>query len=428
MPSKSRPRSNIVSVLAQPQQRQGGFKPGIRYTYHYRFRLRTSPPHAKATMTATHFSRPKSQVRILLLEGVHPNAVDALRASGFNNIEEISTALAPDELASRISDAHYLGIRSRSQITNAVLSKAQELRAIGCFCIGTNQVDLSSAQALGIPVFNAPFSNTRSVAELVLAEAIMLARDVPAKNARAHQGVWEKSATGSFEIRGKNLGIIGYGHIGTQVGLLAEAVGMRVFYYDTAAQLTLGNATPIRSLNGLLEISDFVTLHVPAADDTVSMIGAPELARMKPGASLINASRGTVVDIEALADALTRGHLKGAAVDVFPVEPSSNQEPFESPLTKFENVILTPHVGGSTEEAQGSIGLEVSEKLVRFHDNGSTVSAVNFPQVSLPTHRGTYRLLHIHRNQPGVLASINRLFSNRGINIAGEFLQTNYTI
>ena len=379
-------------------------------------------------MSSVRFSRPKAEAKILLLEGVNATAVSALEDSGFARIEEERGALSPDALAKRIHDIHYLGIRSGTRITPGVLDAAQELRAIGCFCIGTNQVDVSYAQHLGIPVFNAPFSNTRSVAELVLAESILLMRDIPAKNARAHRGVWEKSASGSFEIRGKHLGVVGYGHIGTQVGLLAEAVGMRVFFYDTSAKLALGNATPVSSLHALLEMSDVVTLHVPAAADTVGMIGAAELARMKQGASLINASRGTVVDIEALTAALDAGHLKGAALDVFPVEPRTNTEPFQSPLTHYDNVLLTPHVGGSTEEAQGSIGLEVSEKLIRFHDDGSTMSAVNFPEVSLPPHRGTYRLLHIHRNQPGVLSAVNRVFSTRGINISGEFLQTNDTI
>jgi len=373
----------------------------------------------------TRFSRPKSQMRMLLLEGIHDSAVAALHQAGFQHIETVPTALAPEQLRERIGAVHYLGIRSRSQVTEAVLARATELRAIGCFCIGTNQVDVVSAGLRGVPVFNAPFSNTRSVAELVLAEAIMLARNIPEKNAHAHLGTWEKSARGAVEIRGKSLGIIGYGHIGTQVGLLAEAIGMRVFFHDTARKLALGNATPVNSLTALLELSDIVTLHVPAAADTVSMVGAAQIARMKQGSILINASRGTVVDLDALAAALENGHLKGAAIDVFPVEPRSNAEPFSSPLQAFDNVILTPHVGGSTEEAQEGIGVEVSEKLIHFHDHGSTVSAVNFPEVSLPAHRNTYRLLHIHRNQPGVLAAVNRIFSARGINIAGESLQTN---
>ncbi|MDX1605817.1 MAG: phosphoglycerate dehydrogenase, partial [Candidatus Competibacterales bacterium] len=313
---------------------------------------------------------------------------------------------------------------SRTRLTAELLAAAPELRAIGCFCIGTNQVDLEAAREHGIPVFNAPFSNTRSVAELVLAEAILLLRDIPRKNANAHRGIWQKSAAGAFEVRGKHFGIVGYGHIGSQVGLLAEALGMRVFFYDVETKLALGNATPVRSLNTLLAQSDVVTLHVPEAPDTVNLIGREQLARMPAGSILINASRGTVVDIDALAGALASNHLRGAAIDVFPREPSSNDETFQSPLTAFDNVILTPHVGGSTEEAQQSIGVEVAEKLVKFNGNGSTLSAVNFPEVSLPPHQGTYRLLHIHRNQPGVLARINRVFSESGINIAGQYLQT----
>lgn len=379
-------------------------------------------------MSVIRFSRPKAEIKFLFLEGINKSATDALRESGFENVEVESGALDMEALRTRIADVHYLGIRSRTEIPGDILNIALELRAIGCFCIGTNQVDVAAAQMAGVPVFNAPFSNTRSVAELVLAEAILLMRDIPAKNARAHRGIWEKSASGAFEIRGKHLGIVGYGRIGTQVGLMAEAIGMRVYYYDTSGKLGLGNATPVDSLSSLLELADIVTLHVPGADDTATMIGASELARMRPGASLINASRGTVVDIDALSAALDSGHLKGAALDVFPHEPSSRAESFQSPLTRFDNVLLTPHVGGSTEEAQESIGFEVSEKLIRFHDEGSTLSAVNFPEVSLPSHQGTYRLLHIHRNQPGVVAEVNRLFSNRSINISGEYLQTNDTI
>ena len=370
------------------------------------------------------FSRPSRELKVVLVENIHENAVRVLEDAGFERIEAHATALTEEDLVARTRDAHYVGIRSRTRITERVLDAATELRSIGCFCIGTNQVDLDAARSRGIPVFNAPFSNTRSVAELVLAEAIMLLRDIPRKNASAHRGGWLKSAAGSYEVRGKHLGIVGYGHIGSQVGLLAEALGMRVFFYDVVSKLALGNATPIRSLNGLLEMADVVTLHVPEAPETVRMIGAGELARMRPGAALINASRGTVVDIDALVDALRSGHLSGAALDVFPSEPKASDEEFVSPLREFENVILTPHVGGSTEEAQHSIGTEVAEKLARFNANGSTLSAVNFPEVSLPPHLGTYRLLHIHRNQPGVMASVNAIFSEGGINIAGEYLQT----
>jgi D-3-phosphoglycerate dehydrogenase len=385
--------------------------------------MSTSTASAR-TPSGARFSRPTAELKLVLLEGIHDSAVAALAYGGFARIERHAAALEGDALHAAVRGAHYLGIRSRTRVTETVLDAAPELRAIGCFCIGTNQVDVVSARARGVPVFNAPFSNTRSVAELVLAEAILLLRDIPRKNASAHRGEWLKSASGAFEVRGKHLGIVGYGHIGTQVGVLAEALGMRVFYHDIGSKLALGNATPARSLPALLEQADVVTLHVPEAADTRGMIGARELAHMRDGAALINASRGTVVDIDALVAALESGKLRGAALDVFPSEPSSNEEAFESPLRRFDNVILTPHVGGSTEEAQESIGVEVAQKLVRFQADGSTTSAVNFPAVALPPHQGTHRLLHIHRNQPGVLAKVNSVFSGAGINIAGEFLQT----
>ena len=386
--------------------------------------MTTSSPTAAATADPRRFSRPSQDLKVLLMEGIHENAVQILSDAGFENVETHTTALSEDALIERVRGAHYLGIRSRTHITARVLEAATELRSIGCFCIGTNQVDTDAAKTRGIPVFNAPFSNTRSVAELVLAEAVLLLRDIPRKNANSHRGRWLKTATGAFEVRGKHLGIIGYGHIGTQVGMLAEALGMRVFFYDVESKLALGNATPIRSLNGLLEVADVVTLHVPEAAATRNMIGASEFAKMRQGAALINASRGSVVDIDALVKALESERLSGAALDVFPSEPKASDEEFLSPLRCFDNVILTPHVGGSTEEAQHSIGLEVAEKLVRFNANGSTLSAVNFPEVSLPPHLGTYRLLHIHRNQPGVMANVNAMFSESGINIAGEYLQT----
>ena len=366
----------------------------------------------------------RSRIKIVLLEGVHPSAVSNLEQAGYTNITRIEQALQGDDLAEAIRDAHMVGIRSRSQLTADIMTRAERLMAVGCFCIGTNQVDLQAATRRGIAVFNAPFSNTRSVAELVLAEAILLLRDIPAKNAGAHRGVWRKSATGAYEVRGKCLGVVGYGHIGTQVGLLAEALGMRVFFHDVETKLALGNATPVRSLNALLERCDVVTLHVPEAPETRNLMGPEQFARMRDGAALINASRGTVVDIEALAAALRSGRLKGAAIDVFPTEPKSNADRFESPLVEFDNVILTPHVGGSTEEAQESIGGEVAEKLARFQTAGATVTAVNFPPVTLPPHGGTYRLLHIHRNQPGVLAAINGVLSEAGINVEGQHLQT----
>ncbi|MFT5448939.1 MAG: D-3-phosphoglycerate dehydrogenase [Gammaproteobacteria bacterium] len=377
-----------------------------------------------AVVAIKKFSRSTEELSLVLLEGVHDSAVQVLTEGGFARIEQHTKALEGDALVEAVRGAHYLGIRSRTQLMPEVFEAATELRAVGCFCIGTNQVDLVSARTRGVPVFNAPFSNTRSVAELVLAEAVMLMRDIPRKNASAHRGEWLKSASGSFEVRGKHLGIVGYGHIGSQVGLLAESLGMRVFFHDVTAKLALGNATPVRSLSALLQQSDVVTLHVPEDDDTRGMISSREFEQLRDGAVLINASRGTVVDIDALVVALDSGRLGGAALDVFPSEPKSNADPFESPLRRFDNVILTPHVGGSTEEAQESIGVEVAEKLVRFQANGSTLSAVNFPAVSLPAHRGTYRLLHIHRNRPGVVATVNRMFSDGGINISGQYLQT----
>ncbi|HXH02686.1 MAG TPA: phosphoglycerate dehydrogenase [Candidatus Competibacteraceae bacterium] len=369
-------------------------------------------------------SFPKEDLKILLLEGIHPRAVETFRADGYTNVELHQKSLPEEVLLEKISDAHFVGIRSRTQLTAKVFAQAKKLTAVGCFCIGTNQVDLGVAEELGIPVFNAPYSNTRSVAELVVAEAIMLMRRVPEKNALCHRGGWAKSAAGSYEVRGKTIGIIGYGHIGTQVGLLAEGLGMRVLYYDIESKLALGNALAAESLNALLESADIVTLHVPETAQTKNMIGARQLATMKPGAVLINASRGTVVDIDALVDALKGKHLAGAAIDVFPLEPKANDEEFVSPLRGLDNVILTPHVGGSTLEAQENIGIEVASKLLRYSNNGSTLSSVNFPEVSLPPHPGSHRLLHIHRNVPGMLSQINDLFSQGHINIDAQYLQT----
>ncbi|NQZ06235.1 MAG: phosphoglycerate dehydrogenase [Algicola sp.] len=377
-------------------------------------------------MTTVSFA--KDKIKVLLLEGLHQSAVDSLASRGYKNIDYVSTALPEDELCERIKDVHFIGIRSRTQLSEKVLSHANKLAAIGCFCIGTNQVDLGAAQKRGIPVFNAPFSNTRSVAELVLGEILLLLRGIPQKNAMAHRGEWQKSATGSFEARGKNLGIIGYGHIGTQLGIMAENMGMNVNFYDIEDKLALGNTTQIHSLNKLLSDSDVITLHVPQTAQTQNMITSAELAQMKDGAILINASRGTVVDIEALTKALTDKKLSGAAIDVFPTEPKSNNEEFMSPLREFDNVILTPHVGGSTQEAQQNIGLEVAGKLAKYSDNGSTLSAVNFPEVSLPAHPGRSRILHIHHNIPGVLTKINDAFSKHHINIGGQYLQTNENI
>lgn len=373
-------------------------------------------------------SLPKDKIKILLLEGVHQSAVDTLHSNGYSNIEYLKTSLPEDELIEKMQDVHFVGIRSRTQITENVVANSPKLIAVGCFCIGTNQVDLKATQIRGIPVFNAPFSNTRSVAELVLGSLILLLRGIPSKNAKAHRGEWEKSAVGSYEARGKTLGIIGYGHIGTQLSILAEHLGMRVQFFDIEDKLVLGNAVQIKTLKKLLNTSDIISLHVPETPDTQDMIGASELAEMKDGAILINAARGTVVDIDALAQALESGKLNGALVDVFPVEPKSNNEEFESPLRKFDNVILTPHVGGSTQEAQENIGIEVAGKLAKYSDNGSTLSAVNFPEVSLPGHAKHSRLLHIHQNAPGVLTQINQAFAKEGINIAAQYLQTNENI
>ena len=369
-------------------------------------------------------SYPKQDIRVLLLEGVSQTSVDAFKAAGYSQIEYHSKALPEDELKARISEAHIVGLRSRTQLSAEVLADAKRLLAIGCFCIGTNQVDLEAAEQAGIPVFNAPYSNTRSVAELVVAQAVLLARGIPQKNAECHRGGWSKAATGSHEVRGKTLGIVGYGHIGTQVGVLAEALGMRVIFHDIETKLALGNAQPAASLDDLLARADIVTLHVPETPSTQWMIGAEQIAKMKRGAHLINAARGTVVVIDALAAALQSGHLGGAAVDVFPVEPKANGDAFQSPLRGLDNVILTPHIGGSTLEAQDNIGVEVAAKLIRYSDNGSTLSAVNFPEVTLPEHAGSLRLLHIHRNVPGVLSKINDIFSRHAVNIDGQFLRT----
>lgn len=367
----------------------------------------------------------KSKIKFVLLEGVHQSAVETLNAEGYTNIDYIKTALPEDELIERLKDAHFVGLRSRTQLTRRVLENAPKLIAAGCFCIGTNQVDLDAAQEHGIAVFNAPFSNTRSVAELVIAEAILLLRGIPEKNMVCHRGGWLKSANGSFEIRGKTLGLIGYGSIGSQISVLAESLGMNVIFYDVVTKLPLGNAEQVRSLKALFEQADIVSLHVPETAATKDMIGATEFAQMKPGAIFLNASRGTVVDIEALAEALKSGHLAGTAIDVFPVEPRGNDDEFISPLRGIDNAILTPHIGGSTMEAQANIGLEVAEKLVKYSDNGTTTSSVNFPEVALPEHDEVHRLLHVHKNVPGVLSAINRILSENDTNIVGQYLQTN---
>jgi D-3-phosphoglycerate dehydrogenase len=380
-------------------------------------------------MTKPAFASPTEPVRldgpprVLLLENIHPSATELLAAEGFL-VETAKGALKPDELRERLKGFHLLGIRSKTQVTEEVLASAPELLAVGCFCIGTNQVALQAANASGVPVFNAPFSNTRSVAELVIAEIIMLTRHLADRVREMHQGKWRKVAAGSHEIRGKTLGIVGYGHIGSQVGVLAEAMGMRVIYYDAASKLPLGNNRPVAHLEELLAEADFVTLHVPATQQTQWMIGEAQLARMKRGAALINASRGTVVDINALAVALKSGHVSGAAVDVYPEEPEANTDDFHTDLEGLPNVVLTPHIAGSTEEAQEAIGREVATSLSRFIKTGATTGGVNFPTVEMPLIPGTHRILNVHRNVPGVLRDINKIVSDLNANIHAQVLST----
>jgi len=373
---------------------------------------------------AKEYSLDKGKIKIILLEGIHKSATEFFNANGYTNLESFPDT--PDEklLKEKIQSANIIGIRSRTHLTKEVLNSASKLLAIGCFSIGTNQVDGHSARLLGIPVFNAPFSNTRSVAELVIAEAILLMRNIPVKNAAAHRGKWLKSSTNAFEVRDKNLGIVGYGHIGSQVSILAEALGMNVFYYDIVKKLSLGKAVSCSSLDELLSVSHIVTLHVPETPLTKNMITEREIALMRKGACLLNASRGSVVNIHALTAALRTGHILGAALDVFPEEPASNNDPFISELQQFDNVILSPHVGGSTMEAQENIGTEVAEKLVKYSDTGATIGATNFVQISLQPNRNAQRFLHIHKNEPGVLKEVNYVFTSKGINIAGEYLQT----
>lgn len=366
----------------------------------------------------------KSKIKFVLFEGVHQNALDVLHAAGYTNIDYYKKALDGEALIEAIKDAHFIGLRSRTHLTKEVLEKAPKLVAIGCFCIGTNQVDLAAAKQRGIPVFNAPFSNTRSVAELVLGEIILLMRQVAKANMEVHRGVWNKSASGTNEVRNKKLGIIGYGHIGSQLSVIAESLGMNVYFYDIENKLPLGNAQQVASLEELLSSCDVISLHVPENDSTKNLMNKERIGQLKEGAVLINAARGTVVDIDALAARLADGSLRGAAIDVFPEEPASINDPFESPLRQFDNVILTPHIGGSTAEAQANIGTEVANKFVKYSDNGSTLSAVNFPEVSLPVHTKAKRLLHIHENRPGILNKINQVFVDLNVNIASQFLQT----
>ncbi len=370
------------------------------------------------------FSLPKDRIKILLLEGVHESAVELLVESGYSNITRLATALEGEALREAIEGVHVIGIRSRTQLTAEMFEAARKLIAVGCFCIGTNQVALGAARARGIPVFNAPYSNTRSVAELVIGEIVMLMRRVFPKSVSAHAGAWDKSASNSWEVRGKTLGIVGYGSIGSQLSVLAEGLGMRVVYHDVIDKLGHGNASAVATLDALLAQSDVVSLHVPQTAETRQLIGAAQIRRMKPGSFLLNNARGHVVDLEALAAALRDGRLLGAAIDVFPAEPGSNAERFVSPLQGLDNVILTPHIGGSTAEAQDRIGVEVARKLIAYSDVGATLGAVNFPEVQLPARpRGT-RFMHVHHNVPGILGKINDIFSSAGINIVAQYLET----
>ncbi|MEO9529016.1 phosphoglycerate dehydrogenase [Roseibium sp.] len=373
-------------------------------------------------------SRPKNQIRWLLLEGISPTARAILDKNGYTNVEVLPGALEKDALIEKLQGVQILGIRSRTQVTEEVLEAAKSLVAVGCFSVGTNQVDLTGALTRGVAVFNAPFSNTRSVAELTIAEIVMLMRGIFPKSTAAHEGRWLKSAVGSHEVRGKTLGIIGYGNIGTQLSNLAEAMGLRVIYFDLVDKLQHGNVSPADSLDNLLAQSDVVSLHVPDTPGTRNMFGAGEIAKMKKGAFLINNARGKVIDIDALAGALKSGHLAGAAIDVFPVEPKSNKDEFVSPLRGLDNVILTPHIGGSTEEAQDRIGEEVSKRLVEYSDVGSTIGAVSFPQVQLPKGTDATRFIQVHHNAPGAMRTLNDLFTRHNLNICAQYMQSHQDI
>jgi D-3-phosphoglycerate dehydrogenase / 2-oxoglutarate reductase len=376
-------------------------------------------------MASTKTSYPRNKIKILLLENISDSAVAELRQSGYTSVKQLNGALNEDELAKAVKGVHLLGIRSKTQITKNVIEAADKLLAIGAFCIGVNQVDLKAATEKGVAVFNAPYSNTRSVAELIIGLCVMLIRKIADKNAAAHRGEWLKEAKGSFELRGKTLGIIGYGNIGSQVSNMAEAMGMHVIYYDVANKLPHGNAKQIRDLKELLKQSDIVTLHVPSDASTRNMINADTLKAMKTGGIFLNYSRGDVVDLKALQKAIKSGKLAGAAVDVFPDEPEKNGDLFTTVLQNLPNVILTPHIGGSTEEAQANIGLDVTSKLLKYLELGTSEGSHTVPPVSLPPQAGTHRILHIHRNIPGVLGEINSRLSKRGINIVGQYLKTN---
>lgn len=370
-------------------------------------------------------SYPKEKIKILFLENISDKAVQLFKQQGYTNVKKLTGALSEEDLIREVKDVHLLGIRSKTQITAKVLEAATKLQAIGCFCIGVNQVNLKAATKKGIVVFNAPYSNTRSVAELVLGLSIMLIRRIPDKNKAAHEGTWLKDAKGSFELRGKTLGIIGYGNIGSQLSIMAEALGMKVVFYDTETKLPLGNATKCDSLKQLLGMADIVSLHVPETPQTKNLVNKTNLKYFKKGAILINYARGEVVDLSALAKALKDGDISGAAIDVFPWEPEKNGDRFESPLQGLSNVILTPHIGGSTEEAQQNIGEDVSIKLFNYLERGITNGSHTVPAISLPPVEGAHRILHIHNNVPGVLSAINTQLSNHNINIVGQYLKTN---
>ncbi len=374
-------------------------------------------------MTAR-LSLPRERIRVLLLEAIHERAAQVFERAGYTAVERLDRTPSPDDLRAALADAHVVGLRSRTQLDAAALAHAPKLLAVGCFCIGTDQVALDAAALRAVPVFNAPHSNTRSVAELVIGLAVMLFRDVFHKSAAAHAGHWLKTAAGCHEVRGKTIGIVGYGHIGSQVSVLAEAMGLHVVYHDIVPKLSLGNARALPTLDDVLAVADLVTLHVPETPETRGLFDAERLAKMRPGAYLVNASRGSVVDVDALAALLRTGRLGGAAVDVFPREPKGAGEEFTSALRGVPNAILTPHVGGSTVEAQEAIAVEVASKLVAYSDTGATIGAVNFPELSLAPHAGCQRVLHVHENRPGVLRAINELFAARGVNVVGQHLQT----
>lgn len=373
-------------------------------------------------------SYPKDKIKILLLEGVHQSAITELEKRGYRNIDSRKDAMTEEELLDCIEDYHVVGIRSKTNLTAPVLAKAKRLLSVGAFCIGTNQIDLNTSTELGISVFNSPYSNTRSVAELIIANSVMLLRRIPEKSKKAHEGTWLKDAQRSYELRGKTIGIVGYGHIGTQVSIMAESMGLRVLYYDVEPKLPLGNAKQVDTLDDLLKESDIVTLHVPGTPVTKMMIGKAQFDLMKDGVIFQNLSRGTVVDIDALKEALDLGKVGGTAIDVFPVEPKQKGPGFVSPLQGFDNAILTPHIGGSTQEAQENIGAEVAVKLIAFLDNGSTIGSKTIPELNLPLQSNTRRILHMHKNVPGILSQINQILSSYNVNIVGQYLKTNETI